>query len=137
MRVAHSSIRCEGMETENTSSETGASSFEDSLTELESIVHDLEEGQLGLADALTRYEQGVKHLKHCYQLLQEAERKIELLTGVTEDGTPITQPLDESSETLPESAGRKRRTKKSPSQAESPALGSDADRDIDAQRGST
>ena len=64
-----------------------------------------------MADALARYEQGVKHLKHCYQLLQDAERKIELLTGVTEDGTPITQPLDESGESLAESAGRKRQAR--------------------------
>jgi exodeoxyribonuclease VII small subunit len=111
-------------------------SFEVSLAELEAIVHDLEEGQLGLADALTRYEQGVKHLKHCYQLLQDAERKIELLTGVTEDGTPITKPLDESGESLAESAGRKRRAKKSQPPAGSLPLEPDTERDIDAQQGS-
>jgi len=65
--------------------------FEHSLAELEAIVHDLEDGQLGLAEALARYEQGVKHLKHCYALLTQAEQKIELLTGVSEDGTAITQ----------------------------------------------
>jgi exodeoxyribonuclease VII small subunit len=106
-------------------------SFENSLTELESIVHDLEEGQLGLAEALARYEQGVKHLKHCYQLLQDAERKVELLTKVTEDGTPITQPFEEGAEPLAESAGRKRRTKKTPPAGSLP-LELDSDRDIDA-----
>ena len=86
--------------------------FEDSLAELESIVHDLEEGQLGLAQALARYEQGVKHLNNCYQLLQAAERKIELLTGITDEGVPLTQPFaDESAGPLPESAGRRRRAK--------------------------
>jgi exodeoxyribonuclease VII small subunit len=69
-------------------------SFEHSLAELESIVHQLEDGQLGLAESLAHYEQGVKHLKHCFQLLQQAERKIELLTGVAEDGTPLTQPFE-------------------------------------------
>ena len=48
--------------------------FEHSLAELEAIVHQLEDGELGLAESLARYEQGVKHLKHCYQLLQTAER---------------------------------------------------------------
>ena len=86
-------------------------SFEESLAELESVVHDLEEGELGLADALARYEQGVKHLKRCYELLEQAERKIELLTGVAEDGTPITQPLDQVTEPLAASTGRKRRAK--------------------------
>jgi exodeoxyribonuclease VII small subunit len=83
-------------------------SFESSLAELESIVHDLEEGPLGLVEALGRYEQGVQHLKRCYELLEGAERKIELLTGVASDGAAITQPFDESAEPLAESAGRRR-----------------------------
>jgi exodeoxyribonuclease VII small subunit len=95
--------------------------FERSLAELESVVHDLEEGQLGLAEALARYEQGVKHLKHCYQLLEAAERKIDLLTGVADDGTPSTETFAESSEALSESAGRRRKVKRpAPPAAESP-----------------
>lgn len=121
-------------------SETGPtlepdSTFEHSLTELEAIVHDLEEGQLGLAEALARYEQGVKHLKHCYQLLQQAERKIELLTGVTDGGTPITEPFTDATEPLAESAGRRRRAK--PPRPSSPRADDDADRDIDASDAST
>jgi exodeoxyribonuclease VII small subunit len=72
-----------------------AASFEESLEELEKIVAELESGKLGLSDALERYEQGVKHLKSCQQLLERAERKIELLSGVDADGNPITQPFDE------------------------------------------
>lgn len=85
--------------------------FEHSLAALEAIVHDLEDGQLGLAEALARYEQGVKHLKHCHELLTQAERKIELLTGVADDGTAITAPFDDEAAPLAESAG-KRRTRK-------------------------
>src|SRR5437868_8430538 len=92
---------------------SNGSSFEHSLAELEAIVHDLEEGQLGLAEALARYEQGVKHLSHCYQLLEAAERKIELLTSVADDGTASTEPFDESSESLADSAGRRKRRKRS------------------------
>src|SRR5262245_51332469 len=73
-----------------------AACFEDSLAELESIVAELESGKLGLAEALARYEHGVRHLKACQQLLQRAERRIELLSGVDADGNPITQPLDDS-----------------------------------------
>jgi exodeoxyribonuclease VII small subunit len=72
-----------------------AACFEDSLAELESIVDDLESGKLGLSDALGRYEQGVKHLKACQQLLERAERRIELLSGVDADGNPITHPFDD------------------------------------------
>jgi exodeoxyribonuclease VII small subunit len=70
-------------------------SFEESLKELEKIVAELESGKLGLSDALARYEQGVKHLKSCQHLLERAERKIELLSGIDADGNPITQPFDE------------------------------------------
>lgn len=90
------------------SSQPGGS-FEHSLAELEAIVDQLEDGQLGLAEALARYEQGVKHFKHCYELLQQAERKIELLTGVAEDGTAITQPFETDAAALAESAGRRRK----------------------------
>jgi exodeoxyribonuclease VII small subunit len=69
--------------------------FEESLDELEKIVAELESGKLGLSDALARYEHGVKHLKACQQLLERAERKIELLSGVDADGNPVTQPFDE------------------------------------------
>ena len=82
--------------------------FEQSLAELEAIVHQLEDGELGLAESLARYEQGVKHLKHCYQLLQSAEQKIDLLTGVSDDGSPITEPLPTDAATLEESVGRRR-----------------------------
>jgi exodeoxyribonuclease VII small subunit len=73
-----------------------ASSFEDSLAELEKIVAELESGKLGLSDARARYEEGVKHLKGCQQLLEMAERKIELLSGVDADGNPITERFEET-----------------------------------------
>jgi exodeoxyribonuclease VII small subunit len=73
-----------------------AASFEESLSELEKIVAELESGKLGLSDALARYEEGVKHLKGCQQLLEMAERKIELLSGVDADGNPITERFEET-----------------------------------------
>jgi exodeoxyribonuclease VII small subunit len=89
------------------------STFEASLAALEAAVHELEDGQLGLSDALARYEDSVKHLKHCYQLLEAAEQKIELLTGVADDGTPLSQPFM-ASETSEASIGRKRRPRSKP-----------------------
>lgn len=71
-------------------------SFEEALARLEQIVHDLEEGELGLTDALAQYEAGVKLLRQCYDALQTAERRIELLTGVDAEGRPITQPFDDT-----------------------------------------
>ena len=77
------------METEPENTADAASpSFEEALAELDAIVHDLEEGQTGLAEALARYEQGVGLLKRCYGLLERAERRIELLTGIDAQGNP-------------------------------------------------
>src|SRR3982751_538172 len=82
-----------------------AGSFEESLEELEKIVAELEGGKLGLSDALARYEEGVKHLKGCQQLLEMAERKIELLSGVDADGNPITERFEETETDLLEAKG--------------------------------
>src|SRR4051794_14803261 len=79
----------------STAREECASSFEESLVELEKIVAELESGKLGLSEALARYEEGVKHLKGCQQLLEFAERKIELLSGVDSEGNAITKPFAE------------------------------------------
>ena len=83
------------MSKKRATSETDAPSFEDSLAELESIVSELESGKLRLAEALARYEEGVKHLKSCHHLLERVERKIELLSGMDAEGNPVTKPFDE------------------------------------------
>jgi exodeoxyribonuclease VII small subunit len=68
-------------------------SFEDSLMELERLVRDLEDGRLGLDEALARYEQGVGLIKSCYQQLRQAEQRILQLTGTDEEGQPVLQPF--------------------------------------------
>jgi len=67
-------------------------SFEQSLNELEQLVRDLEDGQLGLEEALACYERGVALLQSCHQKLQQVEQRIALLTRV-EDGQPVLQPF--------------------------------------------
>lgn len=93
-------------------------SFEAALASLEAIVHDLEDGDLGLAEALARYEAGIKHLRHCYDLLEQAERKIELLTGIDAEGRAKTVPFAEDEPpTEPEQASptpKSARRRKSP-----------------------
>lgn len=83
--------------------------FEQALAAIESIVHELEEGQLGLEESLTRYERGAKLLRQCHEQLQRAERRIELLTGVDADGRPICVPLDEAAAPLEEKARQRSR----------------------------
>ena len=73
--------------------------FEQSLAELDRIVRDLEDGQLGLEDALSRYEAGIGLLKRCYAQLRRAEQRIVQLTGVDALGQPITQPFEHAATT--------------------------------------
>ena len=67
--------------------------FEESLSLLEGVVRDLEDGQLGLDEALARYEQGVALIKQCQAQLHQAEQRILLLTGMEGDGQPTLQPF--------------------------------------------
>lgn len=69
-------------------------SFETALEELQTIVHELEEGRLGLETSLSRFEEGVGLLRNCYRLLEQAEQRIEILTGTDAQGNPITAPFD-------------------------------------------
>ncbi len=69
--------------------------FEEAIERLEAIVRALEEGKVGLEEALGRYEEGVKMLRHAHALLERAERRVELLTGVDPEGRPQTEPFDD------------------------------------------
>lgn len=83
--------------------------FEDALKELDAIAHDLEDGTLGLDESLSRFEQGIGLLRHCYSVLDAAERKIALLTGFDSDGNPITEPFDASATAEQGVAGRRKK----------------------------
>lgn len=66
--------------------------FEEALRELERIVRELEDGDLGLDDAMARYEQGVRLIRQCQGRLQEAELRIVALTGTNDEG-PTGEPF--------------------------------------------
>jgi exodeoxyribonuclease VII small subunit len=68
--------------------------FEDALGQLERIVDDLEQGEPELASALAKYEQAIRLLARCHGLIDGAERTIALLTGVDDQGQPVTTPFD-------------------------------------------
>ena len=59
--------------------QSSKTNFETQLTELESIVEQLEAGELPLEDALKVFEKGVKLSRQCQQLLSEAEQKVTIL----------------------------------------------------------
>ena len=53
--------------------------FENALARLESIVGELEQGELALEKALKLFEEGIKVSRFCSTKLDEAERKVEIL----------------------------------------------------------
>jgi exodeoxyribonuclease VII small subunit len=60
--------------------------FEQALAELDAILRELEDGTTNLEDSLARYERGVGLLRQCYSQLRDAEQKVKMLAGLTEEG---------------------------------------------------
>jgi exodeoxyribonuclease VII small subunit len=50
--------------------------FEESLSELETLVEEMEQGNLSLEDSLSRFEKGISLTTECQQALQSAELKV-------------------------------------------------------------
>ena len=71
--------------------------FESALKSLEDIVVQLEGGDLTLDRALELFEEGVEISRFCSSKLDEAERKVEVLTKST-DGTLREEPFSEEGE---------------------------------------
>lgn len=55
--------------------------FEQSISELEEIVKQLEKGELSLEDSLKQFEKGISLARQCQDVLQKAEQKIETLVS--------------------------------------------------------
>lgn len=56
-------------------------SFEKSLTQLQTIVTQLEKGELSLEESLQQFEKGISLARECQDLLNKAEQKIEILSA--------------------------------------------------------
>ena len=71
---------------------TDPPSFEDALSELETLVEQMEGGEMSLEKSLSAFERGIALTKQCQQALQAAEQKVEILTAKTVDAP--TEPFD-------------------------------------------
>lgn len=70
-------------------------SFEDAIKELESVVGQLERGDVALEQSIALYERGAALKARCETKLKEAEEKVAKIT-FGDDGAPVgTAPLDE------------------------------------------
>jgi len=67
--------------------------FEEAISKLEKIVQQLEEGEKSLEGSLKLYEEGIKLSKFCSGKLEEAKKKIEILTK-SEKGELTAKPFN-------------------------------------------
>lgn len=70
-------------------------SFDDGLDRLEALVQRLEGGHLGLEEALSVFEEGVKLSQQLQGQLAEAQRRVEVLKANLDGGYRV-EPLDEA-----------------------------------------
>ena len=78
--------------------------FEECLQKLETIVDELEKGNLPLEQALKLFEEGVELSNACRKELDEAEGRVEIL--LKQNGKLQAEPFDATAERT--SAGAKR-----------------------------
>ena len=64
-------------------------SFEQALAKLEGIVSAIEDGDVSLEQSIEEYAEGIKLIKQCRTILDDAEKKIQVLSkGVGGQLTP-------------------------------------------------
>ena len=65
---------------ERTPEPSPVADFEKSLEQLETLVDNMERGELSLEQSLAAYEQGVGLYRRCQQALEQAELRVKLLS---------------------------------------------------------
>ncbi len=53
--------------------------FEQALAKLETLVGEIESGRVSLEESISKYEEGTKLIDKCRLILNQAEKKIQLL----------------------------------------------------------
>jgi exodeoxyribonuclease VII small subunit len=78
-----------------TANEDGELGFDQVVVRLREVVDRLEQGSLSLEEALRAYEDGVGLARRGHELLDAAEKRVELLVrGARGDSEAVTRPLD-------------------------------------------
>lgn len=72
-------------------------SFEQNMQELEETVKKMESEDVSLDEALSLFEKGIKLSKSCQKILEDAEKKVNVLLK-SEDGTLSEKPFETKEE---------------------------------------
>ena len=67
--------------------------LEKSIVDLETLVDELESGDLPLEKAMKKFEEGIKLTRQCQAALKEAEQKVEVLVQ-SAGGVEALEPFD-------------------------------------------
>lgn len=97
----------------------GEMKFEDALQKLETIVSDMESGELTLENSLKKYEEGMKLSRFCTKKLKEAEKKIEILLK-DKDGKVKAREFDPSEFENNQKEPQEKPSKKTPGKPKEP-----------------
>ncbi len=73
-------------------------SFEQALAGLEKIVTEIEEGKVSLEESIEKYAQGIALVKQCREILDRAEKKIQVLAKGEGGQAEVTGELEEPPE---------------------------------------
>ena len=73
-----------------------AKNFEGSIKELEEIAEKLSDGEVSLDEAIGLFENGMKLSKSCQKMLEDAEKKVNIL--LEKDGEIKKQPFESEEE---------------------------------------
>ena len=73
--------------------------FEQAIQQLKGIVDRIEQGEIPLQDSLEQYEKGMALIKHCRDILQKAEKRIERISK-EEPSEPQKEEKDDSTPLL-------------------------------------
>ena len=71
---------------EKSTPETG---FEQSLSELENLVEQLESGELSLDQSLKQFKRGVELTRHCQGILEQAQQVVEQLIDANDESSAV------------------------------------------------
>jgi len=77
--------------------------FEEALTQLETITAQIEQGKIGLEESIAKYEEGMALVKQCRDILGRAELRIQQLQEAA-DGSLEATPFEQNEAGQPATA---------------------------------
>jgi len=63
--------------------------FESAIAELETLVEEMEHGDISLEDSLKKFERGIELTRTCQKALQDAEQKVRMLIEKKQSDTLV------------------------------------------------